>query len=153
MGSFKYLLGTSLCARHQSARTHLCRQCAAVSIHLSLMREPPQTWDSPKCRLTCQGQSSPPTTWLEYTGRPHTRERGKREAWESGCAVLLIPILSSPNSHPFLGPESSRASILHPIPVPSPAVLGPRGDHSPDCRGFLWKEKDRQDAKTNTPYH
>lgn len=38
-------------------------------------------WLSPMCRLTCQGQcptaaSWPPITRPEYTGRPHTEEKG-----------------------------------------------------------------------------
>lgn len=130
-------------------------QCAAVRIHLLLMREPPQMWVSPMCRLTCQGQcptaaSWPPITRPEYTGRPHTRGRGEREMWiwVSSCPIFSL----SPNPYSVLGPESSRASIHHPIPVPDPAVLGPNRDHSPDCRSFFLEEELGQDPKTDTPH-
>lgn len=47
---------------------------------------------------------------------------------------LLSPFSLHPPAPPFLGPASSLASIRHPVPVPNPAVLGPGGEHSPDCR-------------------
>lgn len=131
-------------------------QCAAVSIHLSLMREPPQTWVSPKFRLTCQGQrpltaSWPPTTRPEYTGRPHTSQRGERAVWSWVSCCPIFP--SPPSSYSSLGPESCLVSTCHPLPFPSPAVWGCQGDHSPDCRSCFLGEERGQDPRTDTVYH
>lgn len=66
--------------------------------------------------------------------------------------VPLSPFSPHP-PNPTLGPASSLASICHPIPVPNPTVLGPNGNHSPDCRSFFLEEEHGQDPKTDIPCH
>ena len=151
-----YWKPTSVCPNHQLELTFV----SSVLLWLSTCH----WWGSPHRRGSWRtsGWPAKASAWQQHPCHPqhglsvqvvHTLQKEEREMWKSGCPLLLIPILSSsPNSHPFPGPESSLASILCPIPVPNPAVLDPSGNHSPDWRVFFWKE-DRKDPKTNTLYH
>lgn len=72
------------------------------------MREPPQMWPPPWCRLTCQGQvpgcaSEPPTMRVEGSKRPQsaTGSRGSQSPPQ-------VPHSRSPGN-------SARSPVLHPF--------------------------------------
>lgn len=100
-----YHPNTRVCSQLQL--TFLC-SVPAVSTQRSLMRGPPQMWVWSNCRLACQGQRPKAAGWPltmrpEYTGRPHTRQRGEGTVHTASSAQPLVSILSlSPNSHLIL---------------------------------------------------